>query len=57
MICSMSTDTGPSLAILFSHRLVEVIRTTKTSNDTFDSLYEVAKRMGKTPVACIDSPG
>ncbi len=38
-------------------KLVEVIRTTKTSNDTFDSLYEVAKRMGKTPVACIDSPG
>ncbi|CDR99157.1 hypothetical protein [Sporisorium scitamineum] len=35
----------------------EVIRTTKTSNDTFDSLTEVAKRMGKTPVACIDSPG
>lgn len=38
-------------------KLVEVVRTTKTSNDTFDSLTEVAKRMGKTPVACIDSPG
>ncbi len=38
-------------------KLVEVIRTQQTSNDTFDSLYEVAKRMGKTPVACIDSPG
>jgi 3-hydroxyacyl-CoA dehydrogenase len=41
----------------YTCRLVEVIRTTKTSNDTFDSLTEVAKRMGKTPVACIDSPG
>lgn len=38
-------------------RLVEVIRTHKTNNDTFDSLTEVAKKMGKQPVSCIDSPG
>ncbi|PWN50395.1 putative short chain 3-hydroxyacyl-CoA dehydrogenase mitochondrial precursor [Violaceomyces palustris] len=38
-------------------KLVEVIRTNDTSDETFDSLYEVAKRMGKTPVACVDSPG
>lgn len=38
-------------------KLVEVIRTTSTSDDTFDSLLDVAKKMGKTPVSCIDSPG
>jgi 3-hydroxyacyl-CoA dehydrogenase len=38
-------------------KLIEVVRTSETSDDTFNSLMEVAKKMGKTPVACVDSPG
>lgn len=38
-------------------KLVEIVRTTTTSNETFDSLMDVAKRMGKVPVACVDAPG
>ncbi|KDN41054.1 nad binding 3-hydroxyacyl-CoA dehydrogenase, partial [Tilletiaria anomala UBC 951] len=35
-------------------KLVEIIRTNETSQDTFDSLMSVAKKMGKVPVACVD---
>lgn len=38
-------------------KLIEVVRTSETSDETFHALIEVAKRMGKTPVACVDSPG
>ncbi|PWN94167.1 putative short chain 3-hydroxyacyl-CoA dehydrogenase mitochondrial precursor [Acaromyces ingoldii] len=38
-------------------KLIEVVKTSETSQDTFDSLIEVAKKMGKVPVACVDSPG
>ncbi|CAO1616892.1 unnamed protein product [Parajaminaea phylloscopi] len=38
-------------------KLVEVVRTKETSDATFNSLMEVAKRMGKTAVACVDAPG
>lgn len=38
-------------------KLVEVIRTSSTSEDTFSELLDVAKRMGKSPAACKDTPG
>lgn len=38
-------------------KLVEIVRTDETSDETFNSLMEVAKKMGKVPVACVDSPG
>ena len=38
-------------------KLIEVVRTSQTSEDTHKALTEVAKRMGKVPVSCIDSPG
>ncbi|EPQ30190.1 uncharacterized protein PFL1_02306 [Pseudozyma flocculosa PF-1] len=38
-------------------KLVEVIRTTKTSDETYEALMDVAKRMGKVPVTCVDAPG
>ncbi|KAN0060717.1 hypothetical protein ACQY0O_007375 [Thecaphora frezii] len=38
-------------------KLVEIVRTSQTSDETYDSLMEVAKRMGKVPVTCVDSPG
>jgi len=38
-------------------KLVEVIRTEATSQDSFDSLMDVCKRMKKTPVSCKDTPG
>ena len=38
-------------------KLVEVVRTNETSDETHATLMEVAKRMGKVPVTCIDSPG
>lgn len=38
-------------------KLIEIVRTKDTNDDTHKSLVEVAKRMGKVPVSCIDSPG
>ncbi|KAG0358256.1 hypothetical protein BGZ54_010503, partial [Gamsiella multidivaricata] len=38
-------------------KLVEVIRTNETSQDSFDSLMDVCTRMKKTPVSCKDTPG
>ncbi|KAL9937611.1 hypothetical protein V8E36_003156 [Tilletia maclaganii] len=38
-------------------KLIEVVRTKQTSDESFDTLIDLAKRMGKTPVACVDSPG
>jgi len=37
--------------------LVEVIRTTRTSDEVFDAAYVFAQRIGKEPVACNDTPG
>ena len=37
--------------------LVEVIRTAQTSDEIFDTAYAFAKRIGKEPVACNDTPG
>jgi 3-hydroxybutyryl-CoA dehydrogenase len=37
--------------------LVEVIRTTHTSDEVFDEAYAFAQRIGKEPVACNDTPG
>jgi 3-hydroxybutyryl-CoA dehydrogenase len=37
--------------------LVEVVRTVTTSPDTFDRAYDFAQRLGKQPVAALDSPG
>ncbi|WFD30423.1 RBR-type E3 ubiquitin transferase [Malassezia sp. CBS 17886] len=38
-------------------KLIEVVRTEETSSDTTETLVSVAKKMGKAPVTCIDSPG
>jgi 3-hydroxyacyl-CoA dehydrogenase len=38
-------------------KLVEVIRTAKTSDETYESLFDVTRRMKKVPVACKDTPG
>ncbi|KAF9579132.1 hypothetical protein BGW38_004739, partial [Lunasporangiospora selenospora] len=38
-------------------KLVEVIRTEQTSQDSFDALMDVCTRMKKTPVSCKDTPG
>ncbi|OQV16951.1 Hydroxyacyl-coenzyme A dehydrogenase, mitochondrial [Hypsibius exemplaris] len=38
-------------------KLLEVIRIDQTSDDTFDSMMEFAKTIGKAPVACKDTPG
>ena len=37
--------------------LVEVIRALQTSDDAFDMTLELAKKLGKTPVAVNDAPG
>jgi 3-hydroxybutyryl-CoA dehydrogenase len=37
--------------------LVEVIRGIATSDETTGAVEEVARKMGKTPIACNDSPG
>lgn len=38
-------------------KLIEIVRTKETNDETWQSLTDVAKKMGKTPVTCIDSPG
>ena len=38
-------------------KLVEVINTAHTSNDTTEKIVDLAKKMGKTPVQCNDYPG
>lgn len=38
-------------------KLVEVIRTLVTSDETFDTAFEFAKSLGKEPVACRDNSG
>jgi 3-hydroxyacyl-CoA dehydrogenase len=38
-------------------KLVEVIRTNATNEETIQTIQEVARRMGKTPVLCKDAPG
>lgn len=37
--------------------LVEVVRGLDTSQETFDAAWRLAQALGKTPVACEDSPG
>jgi 3-hydroxybutyryl-CoA dehydrogenase len=37
--------------------LVEVIRTSHTSDEVFEAAYAFAQRIGKEPVACNDTPG
>jgi 3-hydroxybutyryl-CoA dehydrogenase len=37
--------------------LVEVVRTAHTSDETFDAAFAFARRIGKEPVACNDTPG
>jgi 3-hydroxyacyl-CoA dehydrogenase len=38
-------------------KLVEVIKTDQTSEDTYQTLIDVTKKMKKTPVTCKDTPG
>lgn len=38
-------------------KLVEIIRTEKTSEQTIETLVGLAKQFGKTPVVCTDAPG
>ncbi|KAI9033692.1 3-hydroxyacyl-CoA dehydrogenase [Phycomyces nitens] len=38
-------------------KLVEVVRTDAVSDEVFDALFEFTTKVGKTPVACKDTPG
>ena len=38
-------------------RLVEVVRGLDTSPETIETVNDVARAMGKTPVECADHPG
>lgn len=38
-------------------KLVEVVKTDKTSQDTLDAVYEFSNRIGKKAVTCTDTPG
>lgn len=38
-------------------KLVEVVRTENTSEQTIEILLQLAKQLGKTPVVCNDAPG
>lgn len=38
-------------------KLVEIVKTDKTSNEVVDMLFELTRKLGKTGVVCKDSPG
>lgn len=38
-------------------KLVEIIRALQTNDETYSSIEALSKKIGKTPVACNDSPG
>jgi 3-hydroxybutyryl-CoA dehydrogenase len=38
-------------------KLVEVVRTRHTAGTTIETIMQIARTMGKTPVLCTDSPG
>jgi 3-hydroxyacyl-CoA dehydrogenase len=38
-------------------KLVEVVKTTHTSQETFDRAFQFSKEIGKVPVTCKDTPG
>lgn len=38
-------------------KLVEVVRTARTSDDVFETAYGFARQIGKEPIACNDTPG
>lgn len=38
-------------------KLVEVVRTIQTSQDTFDTAYQFARSLGKEPISCKDNSG
>jgi 3-hydroxyacyl-CoA dehydrogenase len=38
-------------------KLVEVVRTILTSDETFETIFEFARSVGKTPVAAVDNSG
>ncbi len=38
-------------------KLVEVVRTIQTNQETFDTAFEFAKSVGKVPIACKDNSG
>ncbi|XP_071510230.1 hydroxyacyl-coenzyme A dehydrogenase, mitochondrial-like [Diadema antillarum] len=38
-------------------KLVEVVRINQTSDETYESLMEFSKAMGKVPITCKDTPG
>ena len=38
-------------------KLVEVVRTILTSDETFDAIFEFARKVGKTPIAAKDNSG
>jgi 3-hydroxyacyl-CoA dehydrogenase len=38
-------------------KLIEIVRTDQTSEATVEALFQVAQKMGKVPVKCVDTPG
>lgn len=38
-------------------KLVEVVQATQTNEQVIETIYELAKQLGKTPVLCKDAPG
>ena len=38
-------------------KLVEVVRTVDTSQETYEALIDVSRRLKKKPVTCKDTPG
>ena len=64
-INALADSTGRASNVIGMHfmnpvpimKLVEVIKTNRTSSETLDKIIDVSKSLGKKPVECLDSPG
>lgn len=57
LVSLMSSQWWVKLIAWPAMKLVEIIRTPQTSQETYETLREVTLQMGKSPVTCNDTPG
>ena len=57
MIFPVRSGMRKRLTSCVAMKLVEIIRTSQTSDSTYETLRSVTIQMGKSPVTCKDTPG
>tara|TARA_Y100001970_G_scaffold139362_1_gene171460 strand:- start:3248 stop:4090 length:843 start_codon:yes stop_codon:yes gene_type:complete len=64
-INALADSTGRASNVIGMHfmnpvpimKLVEVIKTERTSDETLNKVIDIARNLGKEPIECLDSPG